>query len=104
MFLTVLPGEQAHARSSVSGDGTRFRLFSNAELAKNKRHKDGYSVSGSLVDMEADFVKKFQSWRDGKEHLPEVDKAALKRARKEGALHEELLNRREKQKADRYCK
>ena len=35
---------------------------------------------------------------------PEVDKAALKRARKEGALHEELLNRREKQKADRYCK
>ena len=103
-FLTALPGQRVHAQSEGSGDGTRFHVLSCAERNKHKRQRDGYEVAGTLTGMEADFCKKFQSWRDGKEHLPEQDKGALVRARKDGSLHEELLNRREKQKADRYCK
>ena len=40
----------------------------------------------------------------GKINLSTKDVKDLKHARKEGTLHEALLDRREKTKADRYCK
>ncbi len=36
--------------------------------------------------------------------LPAEDADALKKARKDGNLHEQLLDRRANIKADRYCK
>ena len=49
-------------------------------------------------------MKKFQSFQDRNLRLSEEDASKLKKARMQGSLHEEMLNRREKMKADRYCK
>lgn len=48
--------------------------------------------------------KKYQSWGGGKLLSTKEDKRDLKKARTEGRLAEALLDRREKVKADRYCK
>jgi protein FRG1 len=48
--------------------------------------------------------KKYQSWNGGKVQHTYADKRDLKRARTDGRLAEALLDRREKMKADRYCK
>ena len=40
----------------------------------------------------------------GKVRLSQLDVKELKRAKKDGSLHETLLDRREKMKADKFCK
>lgn len=50
------------------------------------------------------FRKKFQKFQDKKLRVNTEDKTTLKNARDEGTLHEALLDRRSKMKADRYCK
>ena len=46
--------------------------------------------------------KKFQSGK--KVSVCSDSRGALKKAKMDGKLHEALLDRREKMKADRYCK
>ena len=48
--------------------------------------------------------KKFQSWKDHKMGVSGESRHGLEKARRDGKLHEALLDRREKMKADRYCK
>lgn len=48
--------------------------------------------------------KKFQKFQDKKLKINEGGASELKRAKVEGNLHETLLDRRSKMKADRYCK
>ncbi|XP_049285977.1 protein FRG1 homolog [Anopheles funestus] len=60
--------------------------------------------SGNLDQVELNYVKKFQKFQDKKIRVSNEDKVALKKAKDEGALHEALLDRRSKMKADRYCK
>ena len=48
--------------------------------------------------------KKFQSWEDRRVRVSEESRDKLESARREGKLHEALLDRRESMKADRYCK
>ena len=57
-----------------------------------------------LRNHEISFVKKFQSFQDRNLRLSEQETSKLKKARMDGKLHEEMLDRREKMKADRYCK
>lgn len=48
--------------------------------------------------------KMFQKFQDKKMRMIEGKRSELKKAQKEGKLHESLLDRRAKTKADRYCK
>lgn len=57
-----------------------------------------------LADIELNYVKKFQKFQDKKIKINNDNIAALKVARDKGYLHETLLDRRSKMKADRYCK
>lgn len=50
------------------------------------------------------FSKKFQKFQDKKMKLCTENANNLKRAKEEGYLHEAMLDRRSKMKADRYCK
>ncbi|VVC98115.1 unnamed protein product [Leptidea sinapis] len=59
---------------------------------------------GDLNEVEVNYVKKFQKFQDKKLRVNEDGVLDLKRAKVEGNLHETLLDRRSKMKADRYCK
>lgn len=50
------------------------------------------------------FRKKFQKFQDKKLRINKSDVKELEAAKEEGNLHETLLDRRSKMKADRYCK
>lgn len=50
------------------------------------------------------YSKKFQKFQDKRLRVNEGDVSELKRAKVDGNLHETLLDRRSKMKADRYCK
>lgn len=48
--------------------------------------------------------KKFQKFQDKRILINKEDVTSLKQAKDTGNLHEVLLDRRSKMKADRYCK
>lgn len=50
------------------------------------------------------YRKKFQKFQDHKMRVCKDDVDKLEKAKVEGTLHETLLDRRSKMKADRYCK
>ncbi|BET01166.1 FRG1-like family [Nesidiocoris tenuis] len=59
---------------------------------------------GKISEIEINYVRKFQKFQDKKLKVNSESRSVLKRARDEGSLHETLLDRRAKMKADRYCK
>lgn len=59
---------------------------------------------GKVGDVELNYVKKFQKFQNHKIKISNNDRTELVKAKQEGNLHEVLLDRRSKMKADRYCK
>ncbi|KAH8239575.1 hypothetical protein KR032_005566 [Drosophila birchii] len=59
---------------------------------------------GDLGEVERNYVKKFQKFQDKKMRINQNDVKELESAKAQGSLHETLLDRRSKMKADRYCK
>ncbi|EDW69941.1 protein FRG1 homolog [Drosophila virilis] len=59
---------------------------------------------GDLGEVEKNYVKKFQKFQDKKMRISKNDVKELEEAKAQGLLHETLLDRRSKMKADRYCK
>lgn len=82
------------------------KIRSNAERA-SKSEKDELPVeernASNMKECEVNYVKKFQSWQDGKLRLSQKDVDELDKAKNEGKLHNALLDRRAKMKSDRYC-
>lgn len=72
-------------------------IKTNKDLPEEERADD-------LRNVELNYVKKFQKFQDKKIKLSSEDAAELTEAKESGVLHGKLLDRREKMKADRYCK
>lgn len=75
----------------------------NAEKETKKDVPDEEKAD-DLRNVELNYVKKFQKFQDKKIKLSKEDAKELTEAKDAGILHEKLLDRREKMKADRYCK
>ena len=58
---------------------------------------------GCVKEYEKNYVKMFQKFQDKKLKISTNGSKDLKCARKDGRFHEEMLDRREKMKSDRYC-
>ncbi|KAI8646026.1 FRG1-like family-domain-containing protein, partial [Parasitella parasitica] len=82
-----------------------FRVYCQSRFKyKSKSKKQKSDGTGSEMDNQYSSSKKYQSWGGGKVHHTLADKRELKKAKTDGRLAEALLDRREKMKADRYCK
>ncbi|GFN82274.1 protein frg1-like [Plakobranchus ocellatus] len=103
-FLTCDEDGELACSARTAGEGEFLRLRSSAVRERDPLEDIPTEERGSVKDAEINYVKKFQSFQDRRLRVSEEDKAALKKAKKEGDLHEVLLDRRSKMKADRYCK
>ncbi|KAI9332916.1 FRG1-like family-domain-containing protein [Zopfochytrium polystomum] len=102
-FLSADDGSSAvRADSDAIGFREVFHLRCQAEF-KHKAKK-GKSASKEVDAAALDFeqLKKFQSY--GRAALSPEDLLAIKRAQKRGNVNEVLIERREKIKADKFCK
>ena len=77
---------------------------SNGEREEDKKDVVPAEEVGKVGDVELNYVKKFQKFQNHKIKISSEDRGVLVKAKKEGDLHEVLLDRRSKMKADRYCK
>jgi len=103
-FLSASPDDDSIvAVSRKAGEHEMVTMRCQMERVAND---DGTPVEerGTIKDIEINYVKKFQKFQDKKMKLNKDDIEAVKRAKLEGDLHEALLDRRAKMKADRYCK
>lgn len=90
--------------SRTAGRGEMVKLRSNVATVYDPLAHIPREEHGSVKDAEINYVKKFQSFQDRRLRVSEKDKSELKKAKKDGEFHEVMLDRREKMKADRYCK
>jgi len=59
---------------------------------------------GNIAQIEENYVRKFQKFQDKKLRMYNGEQVDVLKAKDDGSLHETLLDRRSKMKADRYCK
>ncbi len=84
---------------------SRYQIKSFCFFHSKKKEED--TTEDEVMDSrqcEINYVKKFQSFQDHKLRLTTQDVSKLDKAKSKGKLHEAMLDRREKMKADRYCK
>ena len=106
-FISVISNDgktEVTCNSEKVGPNELFKLRCNKPLYEDPINLLPIEERGGAVKSELNYVKKFQSFQGGKLKLSKEDKDHIKKAKKSGDLHETLLDRREKMKADRYCK
>lgn len=102
-FLTVTNDGLLKSLSSTAKEKEIICLRTNASRSKKKKITDEEEV-GDVREFEINYVKQFQSFGDHRLKLHEGPSSSLEKAKTKGKLHEAMLDRREKMKADRYCK
>ncbi|KAE8738395.1 hypothetical protein FOCC_FOCC016116 [Frankliniella occidentalis] len=104
-FMAVDPeNDDVVASNRKVGPNEILRVRSSAPQDTTGEDEGPSEEKGNIHEVEENYVRKFQKFQDKKLRIDTTDRTVLKRARDEGALHEALLDRRSKMKADRYCK
>ncbi|KAH9409806.1 Protein frg1 [Tyrophagus putrescentiae] len=100
-----LPYLVAKSHKVADSEICKLRTNINPELTRIERLKKEIpdEEKGSLRDCEVNYVRKYQSFQDKKMRLNSGSDISLKKAHKDGKLHEALLDRRSKMKADKFC-
>lgn len=100
-FMGVDDSGDIVANSKTALENGILKIRSITERVQSEKEEIPVEEKGSLKACEVNYTKKFQS---GKMKMCEEDMTRVKRAKKEGKLHEELLDRRSKLKSDKFCK
>ncbi|KAL5012503.1 hypothetical protein ScPMuIL_011054 [Solemya velum] len=103
-FLSVSKEGDVVCESKTAGTDQIIKIRSSVNIEIDPNAHIPIEEQGKLKDAEVNYIKKFQSFQDRKLKITKDTITDLKRAKKEGILHEKMLDRREKMKADRYCK
>ncbi|XP_033219541.1 protein FRG1 homolog [Belonocnema kinseyi] len=103
-FVSVTDEDDVVCQSKIAGPSEFVRIRSMVQQVEDPNKDTCEEEQGSLAQVEEKFVRKFQKFQDKKVRICEADRSSLKKAKEEGLLHETLLDRRSKMKADRYCK
>jgi len=104
-FMSVDPSEETVVcKSRKAGPAEILKLRCGTEKKVDEASLGPAEERGSIKDIELNYVKKFQKFQDKRTRLCTEDIEDVKKAQGEGNLHETLLDRRSKMKADRYCK
>ncbi|CAI7996118.1 Protein FRG1 [Geodia barretti] len=106
-FLTVTDDGRLVAASEKAQEREVMTMWSDLPAAAKKKEtgtEESELAERNVASVEYSYVKKFQSWEDRRVRVCGESKEGLEAARQQGRLHEALLDRRERMKADRYCK
>ena len=104
-FLSVSSSDESLICDKLNAqENEMIKIRSNAEREEDKPAYVPEEERGKVGQVELNYVKKFQKFQDHKTKICDDDRGALVKAKNEGDLHELLLDRRSKMKADRYCK
>jgi len=90
------------AKSQVAGEDNFLSLRTN--IPKIEENLIPIEERGTERETEEAIARKYQHWQDMRMKLSKDDISNVKRAREEGRLHTELLDRRAGMKSDKYCK
>ncbi|XP_049872580.1 protein FRG1 homolog [Pectinophora gossypiella] len=103
-FMSVNPEDDSVVAQNVTAGEQEVCNIRSNRSKEVKQSNVPEEEEGDLAEVEVNYVKKFQKFQDKKLRVNESGVTELKRAKLEGNLHETLLDRRSKMKADRYCK
>lgn len=103
-FISVSFDGEIACSSKTAGDDEIIKIRSSAKKEKKNKDEKPKEEQANTKDTEINYVKKFQSFQDRRLRVNPEDRSHVKKAKKDGSLHQVLLDRRAKMKSDRYCK
>ncbi|XP_034935230.1 protein FRG1 homolog [Chelonus insularis] len=103
-FMSITEEDDVVCTSKTAGSTEFLCIRSIIQRIDDPNKGIPIEEQGSVAEVEVNYVRKFQKFQDKKLRINNEDRGKLETAKAEGNLHETLLDRRSKMKADRYCK
>ncbi|KAK3100345.1 hypothetical protein FSP39_018459 [Pinctada imbricata] len=92
-FMAPNDEDDIVCESSTAGDSEMLKIRLNLTLEVDPMENIPKEERGKIKETEINYVKKFQSFQDRRLRVNEGDVSQIKKAKKDGTLHECLLDR-----------